>query len=225
MFTTLLAKRPEILKDDLLSGLTVALALVPEAVAFAMVAQVPIMVGLHAAFLIGLIAAALGGRPGMISGATGAMAVVLLGLHQALHIRYGWEIGIKTPDWYTAVMLQHLYVAVGLAGLLQMTAGFMRLGKFIRMVPHSVMLGFVNGLAIIIFLSQFAAFKTLATDSAPAQWLPPATILVMLILIAITMTVIILLPRFTKAVPAPLAGILVCSAIVACGVPTPLIGV
>ena len=127
-------------KNDLLSGLTVALALVPEAVAFAFVAGVEPLVGLYAAFMVGLITALAGGRPGMISGATGALAVVMV----ALVAEHGVE---------------YLFATVVLMGIIQISAGAMRLGKFIRMVPHPVMLGFVNGLAIVIFLAQLGQFQ------------------------------------------------------------------
>ncbi len=129
------------LKNEILSGLTVALALVPEAVAFSIIAGVSPLIGLYSAFIIGLIAAAFGGRPGMISGATGAIAVVIV----ALVARHGVE---------------YLFAAVVLMGLIQMFIGSLKLGKFIRLVPHAVMFGFVNGLAIVIFMSQFAQFKT-----------------------------------------------------------------
>ena len=132
-------------KNDILSGLTVALALVPEAVAFAFVAGVEPLVGLYAAFMVGLITAAIGGRPGMISGATGALAVVMV----SLVAQHGVE---------------YLFAAVVLMGLIQMLVGFLRLGKFIRMVPHPVMLGFVNGLAIVIFLAQLKSFQIEATE-------------------------------------------------------------
>ena len=122
-------------KNDVLSGLTVALALVPEAVAFAFVAGVDPLVGLYAAFMVGLITACIGGRPGMISGATGALAVVMVTLVADHGVEY-------------------LFATVVLMGILQIAAGITKLGKFIRMVPHPVMLGFVNGLAIVIFLAQ-----------------------------------------------------------------------
>ena len=134
-----LAKHTASVKDDILSGLTVALALVPEAVAFAFVAGIPPTVGLYSAFFIGLISALAGGRPGMISGATGAMAVVIVSLVASHGIQY-------------------LFPAVILCGLLQVTVGVLRLGKLIRLVPHSVMLGFVNGLAIVIGLAQIGSF-------------------------------------------------------------------
>ena len=136
-------------KADVLSGLTVALALVPEAIAFAFVAGVEPLVGLYAAFFVGLITAVFGGRSGMISGATGAMAVAMVGL-VAL---YG---------------LEYLLAAVVLTGIIQILAGIFRLGKFIRLVPHPVMLGFVNGLAIVIFLAQLGQFKSATTDHAPS---------------------------------------------------------
>ena len=137
-------------KTDILSGLTVALALVPEAVAFAFVAGVEPLVGLYAAFIVGLITAVFGGRPGMISGATGALAVVMV----ALVANHG---------------VQYLFATVVLMGLLQVGAGVFRLGKFMRLVPHPVMLGFVNGLAIVIFLAQMEHFKTV--DSSGLNYL------------------------------------------------------
>jgi SulP family sulfate permease len=132
-------------KTNLLSGLTVALALVPEAIAFALVAQVHPLVGLYAAFMVGLITSLIGGRPGMISGATGALAVVMV----ALVVTHGVE---------------YLFATVVLMGVLQIGFGLAKLGKFIRMVPHPVMLGFVNGLAIVIFLAQLNHFKVTAAD-------------------------------------------------------------
>ncbi len=180
-------KRTANAKDDVLSGLTVALALVPEAIAFAFVAGVSPLIGLYSAFFIGLITAVLGGRPGMICGATGAMAVVVV----ALVAEHGVE---------------YLFFAVILCGLIQMAVGFGRLGMLVRIVPHSVMLGFVNGLAIVILLAQFGSFKILGDDGAlhymqgPALWL-------MLGLVALTMAIIWLLPKITRAVPASLAAI------------------
>jgi len=175
------------LKNDLLSGLTVALALVPEAVAFAFVAGVDPIVGLHAAFMVGLITAVLGGRPGMISGATGAIAVVLV----ALVAEHGAE---------------YMFAAVLLMGLLQGAAGFFRLGKFIRMVPHPVMLGFVNGLAIVIFLAQLGQFKTTGVDGG-MHWMAGSKMYTMLGLVAATMAIIHFLPKLTKTVPASLVAI------------------
>ena len=134
-------------KADILSGLTVAFALVPEAVAFAFVAGVAPLVGLYAAFIVGLVTSVFGGRPGMISGATGALAVVMV----ALVAQHGVE---------------YLFATVALMGILQILAGVFHLGKFIRLVPHPVMLGFVNGLAIVIFLAQLQQFKSSDPHSA-----------------------------------------------------------
>lgn len=189
------------LGTELLSGLTVALALVPEAVAFAFVAGVHPLVGLYAAFLVGLITAVFGGRPGMISGATGALAVVMVAL-------------VAEHD------VEYLFATVVLMGLLQMFAGVMQWGKFIRLVPHPVMLGFVNGLAIVIFLAQLTQFKEPGSASVGAHgasggvWLSGGPLATMLGLVALTMAIIYLLPKFTKAVPAPLAGIAVVAAVV-----------
>ncbi len=175
------------IRNDVLSGITVALALVPEAVAFAFVAGVEPMVGLYAAFMMGLITSAIGGRPGMISGATGAMAVVMVAL-VAMH-------GV-----------QYLFAAVVLAGLIQILFGLFKLGKFIRLVPYPVMLGFVNGLAIVIFLAQLGQFKVL--DSAGEwEWMSGTELYLMVGLIALTMAIIYLLPKLTKAVPASLVAI------------------
>ena len=182
------------LKNDLLSGLTVALALVPEAVAFAFVAGVEPLVGLYAAFMVGLITAAIGGRPGMISGATGALAVVMV----ALVAEHGVE---------------YLFATVVLMGIIQIGAGVLRLGKFIRLVPYPVMLGFVNGLAIVIFLAQLPQFKMEAADGSMA-WMSGSALWLLLGLIALTMAITHFLPRFTKAIPSSLAAILVVSLIV-----------
>jgi len=175
-------------KDDVLSGLTVALALVPEAIAFAFVAGVSPLIGLYSAFFIGLITAIFGGRPGMISGATGAMAVVIV----ALVADYGVE---------------YLFPTVILCGLLQIAIGLGRLGKLIRMVPHPVMLGFVNGLAIVIGLAQLGSFKTLSAGGE-LVFLNGKPLMLMLSLVIATMCIIWLLPRFTKALPASLVAIL-----------------
>jgi sulfate permease, SulP family len=178
-------------RTEVLSGLTVALALVPEAVAFAFLAGVPPLVGLYAAFIICLITAIFGGRPGMISGATGAMGVVVVGL-VAIH-------GIG-----------YLFPAVVLCGLIQIVVGCLRLGRYIRIVPHPVMLGFVNGLAIVILLAQVGSFKTLSAGGVMA-FLEGPQLLIMLGLVAATMLIIALLPRLTRAVPSSLAAILVIS--------------
>ena len=204
---------PNRLKTELLAGLTVALALVPEAVAFAFVAGVEPLVGLYAAFLVGLITAVMGGRPGMISGATGALAVVMV----ALVAQHGVE---------------YLFATVVLMGILQVGAGVFKLGKFIRLVPHPVMLGFVNGLAIVIFLAQLGQFQVPGTAHPDGHsflpngdWLPAGEMTIMLSLIAVTMGIIWGLPKLTKIVPAPLAGIAVVAALViGFGINTPVVG-
>ncbi len=174
-------------KNDVLSGLTVALALVPEAVAFAFVAGVDPLVGLYGAFMMGIITAIFGGRPGMISGATGAMAVVMVSL-VSLH-------GVE-----------YLFAAIVLTGLIQMSAGVLKLGKFIQLVPFPVMLGFVNGLAIVIFLAQLQQFKTIGA-SGELEWMTGQPLYIMFGLIALTMAIIHYLPKLTVAVPASLAAI------------------
>ena len=181
-------------RNEILSGLTVALALVPEAVAFAFVAGVQPLVGLYAAFMVGLLAASFGGRPGMISGATGAMAVVMVSLVADHGVEY-------------------LFAAVVLTGLLQITAGFLRLGKYIRIVPYPVMLGFVNGLAIVIFLAQLQHFQITLPDGT-AQWMSGPGLWVLLGLVALTMLIIHFLPKLTSAFPASLAAILIVSLLV-----------
>ncbi|MDP1562817.1 MAG: SulP family inorganic anion transporter [Pirellulaceae bacterium] len=181
------------LKNELLSGLTVALALVPEALAFAFIAGVSPIIGLYSAFFVGLICALLGGRPGMISGATGAMAVVVVSL-VAIH-------GVE-----------YLFPTVILCGLLQLIVGFARLGVLIRMVPHSVVLGFVNGLAVVICMAQFGSFKTVNSVGS-LQYMQGPSLWLMLALVALTMAIIWLLPKLTKAVPASLVAILVVAAI------------
>ncbi len=185
----LINRRPTNVKNDVLSGITVALALVPEAVAFAFVAGVEPMVGLYAAFMMGLLTSVFGGRPGMISGATGATAVVMVSLVA--------EHGV-----------QYLFATVVLAGLLQMLAGVLRLGKFIRMVPHPVMLGFVNGLAIVIFLAQMGQFMVKGADGN-MHWMQGSMLITMGLLIAATMLIVQFLPKLTTAVPAGLVAIVV----------------
>jgi sulfate permease, SulP family len=180
-------------KTEILSGITVALALVPEAVAFSLMAGLSPLTGLYAAFTMGFITSLLGGRPGMISGATGAVAVVIVSLAKSHGIEY-------------------IFAAVILAGILQISAGLLRLGKFIRLVPHPVMFGFVNGLAIVLFLGQLIHFKN--TDSAGiAQWMTGTPLSVMLGLAVLTMVIIWGLPKLTKAIPASLTAIVVISAI------------
>ncbi len=183
-------------RTEILSGLTVALALVPEAVAFAFVAGVDPLVGLYATFFVGLITALFGGRPGMVSGATGALAVVMI----ALVADHGVE---------------YLFATVVLMGLLQFAAGALKLGKYIRMVPYPVMLGFVNGLAIVIFLTQLNQFKIIDNTTGVLSWMQGPTLFIMVGLIVLTMLVIYLMPKITTKFPAPLAGILVVSILVA----------
>ncbi|MGC8750065.1 SulP family inorganic anion transporter [Hydrotalea sp.] len=188
-------------KTEVLSGLTVALALVPEAVAFALIAGLSPLTGLYAAFVIGLITSIFGGRPGMISGATGAVAVVIVALAKTHGVEY-------------------VFATVLLAGILQMAAGLLRLGKLIRLVPHPVIFGFVNGLAIIIFMSQLAQFK----DSS-GNWLTGTPLYILLGLVLLTMAIIYGLPKITKAVPASLTSILVVFGIVsAFGIETKTVG-
>ena len=194
------------LKNDLLSGLTVALALVPEAVAFAFVAGVAPLVGLYAAFMVGLITACIGGRPGMISGATGALAVVMV----SLVAQHGVE---------------YLFITVVLMGVLQILAGILKLGKFIRIVPYPVMLGFVNGLAIVIFLAQLGQFGEAGQPGWLAgtfmqgsiidvAWLHGEQLYMLLGLVLGTMVIIQFLPRLTTIVPSSLVAILVVTALV-----------
>ena len=181
-------------KNEILSGLTVALALVPEAVAFAFVAGVEPLVGLYAAFMVGLLASVFGGRPGMISGATGAMAVVMV----SLVAQHGVE---------------YLFAAVVLTGLIQMGAGVLRLGKYIRIVPHPVMLGFVNGLAIVIFLAQLQHFQVKNAEGV-GQWMSGEPLMLFAGLIVLTMLIIHYLPKLTGAFPSSLAAIIVVSLLV-----------
>ena len=203
---------PGRIRIEILSGLTVALALVPEAVAFAFVAGVNPLVGLYAAFIVGLITALIGGRPGMISGATGALAVVMVSL-VALH-------GVE-----------YLFAAVVLMGLIQIFVGIMRWGKFIRLVPHPVMLGFVNGLAIVIFLAQMSQFqvpgsaKSAGHGMANGEWLSGPPMFYMLGLVGVTMLIVWLMPRITSAIPAPLAGIgIVAAIVIGFGLDVPRVG-
>lgn len=181
-------------QNEILSGLTVALALVPEAVAFAFVAGVDPLVGLYAAFMVGLLASIFGGRPGMISGATGAMAVVMVSLVA--------EHGVE-----------YLFAAVVLTGIIQISAGILRLGKYIRIVPYPVMLGFVNGLAIVIFLAQLQHFSVTLPDGSE-EWMSGAALYMLLALIALTMAITHFLPKLTTAVPSSLVAILVVSSLV-----------
>jgi len=188
-------------RTEVLSGLTVAIALVPEAVAFAFMAGLSPLVGLYAAFVMGLVTSILGGRPGMISGATGAVAVVIVALAKSHGVEY-------------------VFATVVLAGILQVLAGVLKLGKLMRLVPLPVVYGFVNGLAIIIFMSQLDQFK-----DASGNWLTGNTLYIILGLVLLTMLIIWGLPKLTKAFPASLAAILVVFGIVVVfGIDTKTVG-
>ena len=216
MFEITAARRAN-LKNDILSGLTVALALVPEAVAFALIAGVEPLVGLYAAAIVGFITAVAGGRPGMISGATGALAVVMV----SLVAQHG---------------VQYLFATVVLMGILQILAGALRIARFIRLVPHPVMLGFVNGLAIVIFLAQLGQFGVqggvgwaqgtfLEGSIIDVAWMPSKDLTIMLGLVAITMVIIRFLPLLTKAVPSSLAAIVAVSlAVIGFNIDTKVVG-
>lgn len=186
---TFINRKQGTIKDEVLSGLTVAIALVPEAIAFAIIAGVDAKIGLLSAFMMGIITSLLGGRPGMVTGATGAVAVVIAPLVMTSGVEY-------------------LFPTIILAGLMQMAVGALKLGKFIRMVPHSVMLGFVNGLAIVIFMAQFSQF----TNKAGGD-LDNAGLIAFVGLILITMLVMFVLPKFTKAIPSALVAIVVASVV------------
>lgn len=197
-------------KNDVLSGLTVALALVPEAVAFAFVAGIDPLVGLYGAFMMGIVTALFGGRPGMISGATGAMAVVMVHL-----IQKGNEVGTALDIPVENLGLQWLFITLLFVGAIQVGAGVLRLGKFVRLIPHSVMMGFVNGLAIVIFLSQLGLFKE--TINGETSWIQGKELYIMLGLVFLTMGIMYGLPKLTKKIPAALIAIVVVAAITILG--------
>ncbi|MFN2261550.1 MAG: SulP family inorganic anion transporter [Psychroflexus sp.] len=177
-------------KVEIMSGLTVALALIPEAVAFSLIAGLSPLTGLYATFVVALVTSIFGGRPGMISGATGAIAVIIIALAKSHGVEY-------------------VFAAVVLAGIIQALAGLLKLGKLMRLVPHPVIFGFVNGLAVIIFMSQLDQFK-----DASGDWLTGANLYIILGLVVLTMLIIWLLPKLTRAVPASLVAILVVFGIV-----------
>ncbi|MFD3157295.1 SulP family inorganic anion transporter [Haloimpatiens sp. FM7330] len=192
-------------KKEVLSGLTVALALVPEAVAFAIVAGVKPLVGLYAAFLVGFITSILGGRPGMISGATGALAVVMV------------ELVAKNG-------VDYLFLAVIVMGIIEIIIGLLKLGKFVRFIPQPVMLGFVNGLAIVIFLAQLNQFKVKGSNGE-LQWMAGTQLWTMIGLVLLTMVIIYFLPKLTKVIPAALAAIVTVSLLVNyLGIDTKIVG-
>ncbi|MBD1388587.1 SulP family inorganic anion transporter [Neiella sp. HB171785] len=207
MLFQLVLKHQANAKSDILSGLTVALALVPEAVAFAFIAGVHPLVGLYAAFMVGLVTAVFGGRPGMISGATGALAVVMVALVAQAERQFGDGAGV-----------QYLFAAVILMGFIQFAAGALKLGKFIRIVPHPVMLGFVNGLAIVIFLAQLPQLQNFTPEGkwgwVSGDWLSGMAMFWMAGLIGLTMLITWGLPKLTKTIPSALAAIVVCSLLV-----------
>ena len=209
-------------KTEILSGLTVALALVPEAIAFAMIAGFSPLTGLYAAFVMGFVTSILGGSPGMISGATGAVAVVLVGLIIQVRVAF--------PEVTSDEILHYVFAAIILAGVLQVCIGVLKLGKFIRLVPHSVMYGFVNGLGIIIFMAQLPSITSIVDNNPSLSaffefsgevinntaqlregWIELGT---MIALILLTMLIIWRLPKLTKAVPASLVAVLIVSLIV-----------
>ena len=204
-------------KNDILSGLTVALALVPEAVAFAFVAGIDPLVGLYGAFMMGIVTALFGGRPGMISGATGAMAVVMVHL-----IQKGNEVGIALETPIDNLGLQWLFITLLFVGGIQVLAGVFKLGKFVRLIPHPVMMGFVNGLAIVIFLSQLGLFpnavpKDISIWSNTTEWFSAlftnASLWKMIGFIGLTMGIMYGLPKLTKKIPAALIAIIVVASI------------
>lgn len=204
-------------KNDILSGLTVALALVPEAVAFAFVAGIDPLVGLYGAFMMGIVTALFGGRPGMISGATGAMAVVMVHL-----IQKGNEVGLALEAPIENLGLQWLFITLLFVGGIQILAGLFKLGKFVRLIPHSVMMGFVNGLAIVIFLSQLGLFpnavpKDISFLNNTSDWFSAlftnTAFWKMMSFISLTMGIMYGLPKLTKKIPAALIAIIVVACI------------
>jgi sulfate permease, SulP family len=180
-------------KIEILAGLTVAMTMIPESLSFAILAGFPPLVGLYGAFLMGLITAILGGRPGLVSGGAGATVIVLIALMNS----HG---------------LEYVFGAVALAGVIQIVVGLFKLGKFIRLVPQPVMYGFVNGLAVIIFLSQLEQFKDVVNGNS--TWLSGTPLYIMAGLVALTIAIIILFPKITKKIPASLVAIIVVFAVV-----------
>ncbi len=175
-------------RTEILAGLTVAMTMIPESLSFAILAGFPPLTGLYAAFIMGLVTAILGGRPGLISGGAGATVIVLIALMKSHGIEY-------------------VFAAVAFAGIIQILVGLFKLGKFVRLVPQPVMFGFVNGLAVIIFMSQLEQFKTIVNGNV--AWLSGTPLYIMLALVALTITIVLLLPKITKAIPASLVAIIV----------------
>ncbi|MBP6180706.1 SulP family inorganic anion transporter [Flavobacterium sp.] len=182
-------------KTEILAGLTVAMTMIPESLSFAILAGFPPLTGLYAAFIMGLVTAILGGRPGMVSGGAGATVIVLIALMKSNGLEY-------------------VFAAVALAGILQILVGVFKLGKFIRLVPQPVMFGFVNGLAVVIFMSQLEQFKTIVNSQI--VWLSRSPMFVMLGLVVLTIIIVLFFPKITKAVPASLVAIIVVFALVFC---------
>ena len=228
---TLIRKQTKTAKNDILSGLTVSLALVPEAVAFAFVAGIDPIVGLYGAFIMGIITSIFGGRPGMISGATGAMAVVMVSL-----IQEGNKYGLAMENPIDNLGLQWLFITLLVVGVIQITAGLTKMGKFVRLIPHPVMMGFVNGLAIVIFLAQLGMFKEFVTDDSGLilangdgtlmkQFMSGSELWMMIGLVALTMGIMFTLARITKKIPAALTAIVVVAGIVIfCGIEVSTVG-
>ena len=175
-------------KVEILAGLTVAMTMMPESLSFAILAGFPPLVGLYAAFIMGLVTAIFGGRPGLISGGAGATVVVLIALMQS----HG---------------LEYVFAAVALAGFVQILVGLFKFGKFVRLVPQPVMYGFVNGLAVIIFMSQLEQFKI--TLDGQTTWLTGSSLYIMVGLVALTIAIILLFPKITKAIPSSLVAIVI----------------
>src|SRR6478609_4974547 len=180
-------------KTEVLAGLTVAMTMIPESLSFAILGGFPPLVGLYGAFIMGLFTAIFGGRPGLISGGAGATVIVLIALMKSHGIEY-------------------VFGAIALAGVIQIIVGLLKLGKFIRLVPQPVMFGFVNGLAIVIFLSQLEQFKTVINGQT--QWLTGAPFLIMAGLVALTIAIVVIVPKITKVIPASLVAIIVVFAMV-----------
>lgn len=180
-------------RTEILAGLTVAMTMIPESLSFAILAGFPPLTGLYAAFIMGLVTAIFGGRPGMVSGGAGATVIVLIALMKS----HG---------------LEYVFAAVALAGVLQILVGVFKLGKFIRLVPQPVMFGFVNGLAIVIFMSQIEQFKTMVNGQS--VWLSGNPLFIMLGLVALTIAIVLLFPKISKAVPASLVAIMIVFALV-----------
>jgi len=175
-------------KTEILAGITVAMTMMPESLSFAILAGFPPLVGLYAAFIMGLVTSIFGGRPGLISGGAGATVIVLIALMKSNGIEY-------------------VFAAVALAGMIQILVGLFKLGKFVRLVPQSVMYGFVNGLAVVIFMAQLEQFKTVVNGKV--SWLTGEPLIIMAGLVALTIAIVILFPKITKAIPPSLVAIIV----------------